>query len=134
MLGHKKRVVIREGLFIFPRVTEVVDMTYIQRLGDRQWLLTCTYFAGIRLFKWKSSFQGFSSTFIGIQVLSKIYVIQFKMLFDFCNHELLPLNVHIFVLKAYRLSKLFFFIFIKSCQYSMFYTDCSSIFHNIIRK
>jgi hypothetical protein len=45
-------------------------MTYIQRLGDRQWLLTCTYFAGIRLFKWKSSFQGFSSTFIGIQVLS----------------------------------------------------------------
>jgi hypothetical protein len=34
-------------------------LTSIQRLGDRKWLLICTYFAGIRLFEWKSSFQGF---------------------------------------------------------------------------
>jgi hypothetical protein len=53
-------------------------LTSIQRLGDRKWLLTCTYFAGIRLYEWKTSFQGFSSTFIGIQVLSSPWFCYFR--------------------------------------------------------
>ena len=40
--------------------------------------------------------------------------------------------LYLFALKAYRLSELKFFVYIKSCQYSMFYTTCLKICYNVV--
>ena len=66
---------------------------------------------------------------ISFQQQSICYFIYFLVILNI----LFAFGQRIFLLKAYRLSELNFF-FIKSCQYSMFYTIAVEIFHNIIRE
>jgi hypothetical protein len=51
----------------------------------------------------------------------------FWMLYVSESHDIMMFKM----LKAYRLSELNFFCFVKSCQYSMFYTNCNWNFFKI---
>jgi hypothetical protein len=69
------------------------------------------------------SFKNLHTVICWILSVMSLIMISFS-----ANQHIACISPHVKIcmqLKAYRLSELIFLIFIRSCQYSMFYTNCS---------
>ena len=72
-----------------------------------------TYFSRQLTISWFHQFEKFEI----VVIIYKTHIVKFSIsTFHEIKKMLIPL-------KAYRLSELNFFVYIKSCQYSMFYTN-----------